>query len=57
MHRAPRWMQRSGLEWLFRWSQEPVRLANRYLVGNALFSFYLMRNLVRQKTQTKSEVS
>ena len=57
MHRAPRWMQKSGLEWLFRWSQEPVRLANRYLIGNALFSFYLVRNLVRQKTQTKSEAS
>jgi N-acetylglucosaminyldiphosphoundecaprenol N-acetyl-beta-D-mannosaminyltransferase len=27
---APRWMQRAGLEWLFRISQEPVRLAPRY---------------------------
>jgi N-acetylglucosaminyldiphosphoundecaprenol N-acetyl-beta-D-mannosaminyltransferase len=56
-HRAPMWMQRSGLEWLFRWSQEPVRLANRYLIGNALFSFYLIRNLVKQKTQTKEKAS
>lgn len=53
--RAPRWMQQSGLEWIFRWAQEPVRLANRYLIGNALFLFYLMRNLVRQKTQSKDD--
>jgi N-acetylglucosaminyldiphosphoundecaprenol N-acetyl-beta-D-mannosaminyltransferase len=29
--RAPRWMQRSGLEWLHRMSTEPRRLAGRYL--------------------------
>lgn len=34
---APRWMQRSGLEWLFRLSKEPRRLAYRYLVYNPLF--------------------
>jgi N-acetylglucosaminyldiphosphoundecaprenol N-acetyl-beta-D-mannosaminyltransferase len=35
--RAPIWMQRMGLEWLFRLSQEPGRLAYRYLVYNSLF--------------------
>ncbi len=30
--RAPRWMQRSGTEWLFRLAAEPRRLARRYLV-------------------------
>lgn len=30
--RAPRWMQRSGLEWLFRFLQEPKRLFKRYFV-------------------------
>jgi N-acetylglucosaminyldiphosphoundecaprenol N-acetyl-beta-D-mannosaminyltransferase len=34
---APRWMQRSGLEWLFRFSQEPRRLGKRYLVNNPRF--------------------
>jgi N-acetylglucosaminyldiphosphoundecaprenol N-acetyl-beta-D-mannosaminyltransferase len=33
--RAPLWMQRSGLEWFYRMSQEPSRLVNRYL-GNAV---------------------
>jgi len=34
---APRWMQRSGLEWLFRFIQEPRRLGPRYLVNNPAF--------------------
>ncbi len=34
---APRWMQRSGLEWLFRLASEPRRLWWRYLVDNPLF--------------------
>ena len=36
IHRAPRWMQRSGLEWAFRLSLEPRRLFSRYS-RNALF--------------------
>jgi N-acetylglucosaminyldiphosphoundecaprenol N-acetyl-beta-D-mannosaminyltransferase len=39
LRQAPRWMQRSGLEWLFRLLQEPRRLAYRYLVYNPLFVF------------------
>ena len=34
---APQWMQRSGLEWFFRLSQEPGRLWYRYLVYNPVF--------------------
>lgn len=37
LRQAPRWMQRSGLEWSFRLAQEPRRLAYRYLVLNPLF--------------------
>lgn len=35
--RAPRWMQRAGMEWLWRLAQEPRRLLRRYLRTNALF--------------------
>ena len=35
--RAPAWMRRHGLEWLFRMQQEPGRLWRRYLVGNIVF--------------------
>lgn len=34
---APRWMQRCGLEWLYRFFQEPRRLWKRYLKNNPLF--------------------
>jgi N-acetylglucosaminyldiphosphoundecaprenol N-acetyl-beta-D-mannosaminyltransferase len=39
---APRWMQRSGLEWLFRLAVEPRRLWRRYLVNNPLFAARLL---------------
>lgn len=35
--RAPLWMQRTGLEWLYRLAAEPRRLWRRYLVTNSLF--------------------
>jgi N-acetylglucosaminyldiphosphoundecaprenol N-acetyl-beta-D-mannosaminyltransferase len=35
--RAPQWMQRAGLEWLFRLASEPRRLWRRYLIGNVVF--------------------
>ena len=35
--RAPVWMRRLGLEWLFRLIQEPRRLWRRYVVGNVVF--------------------
>lgn len=34
---APAWMQRRGLEWLFRLMSEPRRLFRRYLVTNSIF--------------------
>lgn len=37
IRQAPRWIQRSGLEWLFRLCAEPGRLTGRYLVTNARF--------------------
>lgn len=35
--RAPLWMQRAGVEWLWRLQQEPLRLAGRYLIGAVKF--------------------
>ncbi len=39
LRQAPRWMQGMGLEWFFRLTQEPKRLARRYLINNPLFVF------------------
>jgi N-acetylglucosaminyldiphosphoundecaprenol N-acetyl-beta-D-mannosaminyltransferase len=38
VERAPRWMRRSGVEWLHRMAQEPRRLAKRYLVHDLPFA-------------------
>ena len=38
---APKWMQKSGMEWFFRLVTEPSRLWKRYLVNNPLFLWYL----------------
>ncbi|HUH18894.1 WecB/TagA/CpsF family glycosyltransferase [Albibacterium sp.] len=35
--RAPKWMQNSGLEWLYRVIQEPGRMWKRYLITNTQF--------------------
>jgi N-acetylglucosaminyldiphosphoundecaprenol N-acetyl-beta-D-mannosaminyltransferase len=40
--RAPRWMQRLGLEWSHRLAQEPARLAHRYLLRNLPFALRLL---------------
>ncbi|HYO89711.1 MAG TPA: WecB/TagA/CpsF family glycosyltransferase [Candidatus Limnocylindrales bacterium] len=40
---APRWMQRSGLEWLYRLAQEPGRLGKRYLIYNPRFLWLALR--------------
>ena len=42
LKQAPAWMQKRGLEWLFRLVSEPRRLWKRYLVGNTLFLWYLL---------------
>lgn len=39
---APYWMQRNGLEWLFRLMTEPKRLWRRYLINNPLFIYHVI---------------
>jgi N-acetylglucosaminyldiphosphoundecaprenol N-acetyl-beta-D-mannosaminyltransferase len=41
---APRWMQRGGLEWLYRLVREPRRLWRRYLRNNPAFLYRILRN-------------
>ncbi|MBR4171907.1 MAG: WecB/TagA/CpsF family glycosyltransferase [Kiritimatiellae bacterium] len=43
--RAPRWMQRCGLEWIYRIIQEPGRLWRRYAYGLVKFSWLSLRAL------------
>jgi len=46
--RAPVWMQKNGLEWLFRLMQEPKRLFKRYTVTNAWFLVLLSKAYLKK---------
>ena len=45
---APSWMQKSGLEWLFRLMREPRRLWRRYLVTNSYFLMNVIPEWIAQ---------
>lgn len=46
---APTWVQKAGLEWLYRLSAEPGRLWRRYVLGNPLFVVYAVASWLRRK--------
>jgi exopolysaccharide biosynthesis WecB/TagA/CpsF family protein len=48
--RAPTWMNKIGLEWLFRLMVEPRRLWRRYLIGNPLFVYRIIRQWLSRRT-------
>jgi len=52
--RAPLWMQKAGLEWLFRFLQEPARLWKRYIIGNTLFIILVLREFTKLKILKKN---
>jgi N-acetylglucosaminyldiphosphoundecaprenol N-acetyl-beta-D-mannosaminyltransferase len=54
VRRAPGWMQRAGLEWLFRLLQDPRRLLRRYVVGNARFLALVLQEPVRARVRRKT---
>ncbi|MBC1778783.1 WecB/TagA/CpsF family glycosyltransferase [Listeria booriae] len=47
--RAPKWMQKSGLEWFYRFMQEPKRMFRRYFVGNLRFVWKVMKERWRKQ--------
>jgi len=62
--RAPEWMQRLGLEWLFRITQDPKRLIKRYFIGFLKFGvmiwpaifYYRYRKFLHKLAQRKQRV-
>ncbi len=46
--RAPEWMQGSGLEWFYRFIQEPKRMWKRYLIGNSKFIFLVIKEKLKR---------
>lgn len=49
LRRPPSWMQRVGLEWLWRLAMEPRRLWRRYAVTNTRYVGMLVRHLLRRR--------
>jgi len=46
--RAPVWMQKTGLEWLYRVYQEPKRMFKRYLIGNSKFIYLILKHIFKK---------
>jgi N-acetylglucosaminyldiphosphoundecaprenol N-acetyl-beta-D-mannosaminyltransferase len=53
LRRAPGWMQRAGLEWLFRLLQEPGRLFRRYAVTNTRYAWLLARDILGRRRRRR----
>ncbi|MBU0970232.1 MAG: WecB/TagA/CpsF family glycosyltransferase, partial [Proteobacteria bacterium] len=49
---APRWMQKVGLEWIFRLACEPRRLWKRYFKHNPRFIWYFGKQLIKERTKS-----
>lgn len=47
--RAPVWMQKSGLEWVYRIIQEPKRMWKRYLITNSKYIWLLLKEKIKLK--------
>ncbi|QTH65275.1 WecB/TagA/CpsF family glycosyltransferase [Psychrosphaera ytuae] len=52
--RAPVWMQKYGLEWLYRVIQEPRRMFKRYLVTNTKFALLLLKEVMLKELLFKN---
>ncbi len=48
VRRAPRWMQQAGLEWFFRFLQEPRRMFRRYFIDDMAFLWLFLKEAVRR---------
>lgn len=55
--RAPLWMQRSGLEWVYRLYQEPQRLFKRYAATNFIFVYLFTKEFIRVKIKRPAQPS
>ena len=57
VRRAPRWLRELGLEWFYRILQEPGRMWRRYVIGNPLFLFRVLREKFSRRNTTTISTS
>lgn len=55
--RAPQWMQKTGLEWLFRLIQEPRRLWRRYVIDLITFSGFFVRQWWAMRRKSSPQIT
>jgi N-acetylglucosaminyldiphosphoundecaprenol N-acetyl-beta-D-mannosaminyltransferase len=53
--RAPVWVRELGMEWFYRFLQEPRRMWRRYFVGNSIFLYRVIRERITARTIPGSE--
>jgi len=53
--RAPVWMRELGMEWFYRFWQEPGRMWRRYFVGNFEFLYHVLCERMRQRSAQRAE--
>ncbi|HTL30732.1 MAG TPA: WecB/TagA/CpsF family glycosyltransferase [Tepidisphaeraceae bacterium] len=53
---APPWMQKRGLEWLFRLSQEPKRLWKRYIIYNSIFLRLTAKSMITTRRASEEAI-
>jgi len=46
---APKYLRKFGFEWMYRWAQEPRRLASRYTIHNFIFLSRVIRFLLKKR--------
>lgn len=56
VNRAPRWMRRSGTEWIYRIIQEPGRLWKRYFIGLFKFNYMVLGALLNRPRKGGAEL-
>lgn len=49
VRRAPRWMRRAGLEWFYRFLQEPRRMFRRYFIDDMAFIWLFLKEAAGRK--------
>lgn len=54
--RAPKWIQNIGMEWFWRLVHEPKRLWKRYLIGNSLFLWLVLKEFIKIKLLKRKHV-
>ena len=53
VRRAPAWMQRAGLEWFYRFLQEPRRMFRRYFVEDMAFIWLFIKEMRKEAARTR----